>query len=203
MIAQSKSGWGIVTKALHWTIAALIVTIMSIGIYAAKVLTYSNLAVRPIWGWWMNQHKALGCIVLGLILIRAIWTFSQPRPELPDGASRLHRQVAATSAVSLYMLMFAVPLAGIGTTIYAHQGFKFFGLFQYYAPIPKDMAVEQTFKLAHQICAYSLLGLLGVHLSAALMHHFVLRDGVLRRMWFQKPESDRGVTAPAVGLQAK
>ncbi len=183
------------TKALHWTIAALIISIMSIGIYAGKILTYDNLAVRPVWGWWMNQHKALGCIVLGLVVIRAIWTFSHARPELPAGASSLHRRIAATSAASLYILMFAIPIAGIGTTIYAHKGFKFFGLFEFYAPIAKNTVIEQNFKLAHQICAYTLLGLLLIHISAALMHHFLLRDEVLRRMWFQKPAVGSGVTA--------
>lgn len=195
MINQSKLNWGVVTKTLHWTIAVMIISIMSIGIYAGKILTYDNLAVRPVWGWWMNQHKALGCIVLGLVIVRVIWTFSQPRPELPPGASRLHRRVAAASAGSLYILMFAIPIAGIGTTIYAHKGFKFFGLFEFYAPIAKNMVIEQNFKLAHQICAYTLLGLLLIHISAALMHHFLLRDQVLRRMWFQRTAVESGVTA--------
>ncbi|HVY33211.1 MAG TPA: cytochrome b [Caulobacteraceae bacterium] len=195
MINQSKLSWGVVTKALHWTIAALIISIMSIGIYAGRILTYANLSVRPLWGWLMNQHKALGCIVLGLVVVRAIWTFSQPRPELPAGASRLHRRVAATSAVSLYMLMVCAPIAGIGTTIYAHKGFKFFGIFEFYVPIARNMALEETFKLAHQICAYTLLGLLLIHISAALMHHFILRDQVLRRMWFQQPAVDSGAAA--------
>jgi len=194
-LTQSKSSWGVVTKALHWTIAALIISIMSIGIYAGKILTYANIAVRPMWGWWMNQHKALGCIVLGLVIVRAIWTFSQPRPELPAGASRLHRRVAKASVVSLYILMFTVPIAGIGTTIYAHKGFKFFGLFEFYVPIARNMIVEQNFKLAHQICAYTLLALLLIHISAALMHHFLLRDEVLRRMWFKKPEVESRLTA--------
>jgi cytochrome b561 len=93
------------------------------------------------------------------------------------------------------MLMFAIPIAGIGMTMYAHKGFKFFGLFEFYAPIARDMVIEQRFKLAHQICAYTLLGLLTVHICAALMHHFLLRDGVLRRMWFQKPSGETLVTA--------
>ena len=183
------------TKTLHWTVAVLIISIMSIGIYAGRILTYDNLAVRPLWGWLMNQHKALGCIVFGLIIIRAIWTFSHSRPELPAGASRLHRRVAAASAVSLYILMFAIPIAGIGTTIYAHKGFKFFGLFEFYVPIAKNVAVEQNFKLAHQIGAYTLLGLLVIHISAALMHHFLLRDEVLRRMWFEMSEVESGAKA--------
>jgi cytochrome b561 len=195
MLQQSKMEWGFVTKTLHWTIAVMIISIMGIGIYAGKILTYDNIAVRPIWGWWMNQHKALGCTVLGLIIIRAIWTFSQPRPALPAGASRLHRRVAAVSALSLYILMFAIPIAGIGMTAYAHKGFKFFGLFEFYAPIARDMVIEQRFKLAHQICAYSLLGLLTVHISAALLHHILLRDGVLRRMWFQRRPSETVITA--------
>lgn len=195
MINQTKSSWGVVTKVLHWAIAALIITIMSIGIYAAQILTYANLAVRPRWGWFMNQHKALGCIVLGLVIIRAIWTLSQPRPELPAGTSRLHRKIAAISPVSLYILMFAVPIAGIGLTIYAHKGFKFFGLFEFYAPIAKNLVIEERFKFAHQICAYTLLGILIMHISAALVHHFLLQDEVLRQMWFQKSPADSSDTA--------
>ncbi len=206
MIQQSKLGWGLVTKTLHWTVAALIISIMVVGIFAAKILTYDNIAVRPLWGWLMNQHKALGCIVLGLVFIRAVWTLLYPRPALPASASRLHRRVAATSAVSLYSLMLAVPIAGIGMTLYAHKGFKFFGLFEFYGPIARDMAVEEKFKLAHQISAYTLLGLLAVHISAALMHHFLLRDDVLRRMWFNKPMGETVITTAlgkAGGLQTE
>jgi cytochrome b561 len=196
VIEQSKMHWGALTKTLHWTIAFFIILIMSIGIYAGKILTYDNLAVRPLWGWLMNQHKALGCIVFGLIIIRAIWTFSRPRPELPAEASIIHRRLAKTSAISLYILMFCIPIAGVGTTVYAHKGFKFFGLFEFYIPIARNLAVEKVFKLAHQIGAYTLLGLLVLHVSAALMHHFLLRDEVLRRMWFERPQR-KAIVMPA------
>jgi cytochrome b561 len=68
------------------------------------------------------------------------------------------------------------------------------------------MVVEGNFKLAHQIGAYTFLGLLTVHICAALMHHFLLRDEVLRRMWFQRPAVQTGVAArpgTAGGLQTE
>ncbi len=41
-------------------------------------------------------------------------------------------------------------------------------------------------RLAHGIGARLLLALLALHASAALYHHFVRRDGLLRRMWFSR-----------------
>jgi cytochrome b561 len=35
----------------------------------------------------------------------------------------------------------------------------------------------------HQIVAYVLLGLIALHVLAAAHHHFIVRDGLLRRMW--------------------
>ena len=178
--------WGVGTKTLHWTMAALIISITVIGIYAARVLTYANVAVRPVWAWWMYQHKALGFIVLVLVVIRAIWNVSQPRPALPAGTSRLHRLIVHVSVGSLYFLMFVVPIAGIGTAFYAHSLNKFFGLFEFYGPVARNVPTMAKFKLAHQITAYTMLGILVIHVSAALIHHFILKDYVLRRMLFTR-----------------
>jgi cytochrome b561 len=58
-----------------------------------------------------------------------------------------------------------------------------FGLFELPDPInPGDRGLESLLKAAHFYGALALAGLLTVHAGAALKHHFVNRDDVLKRM---------------------
>jgi cytochrome b561 len=52
--------------------------------------------------------------------------------------------------------------------------------------IPGDAALEAIFADLHFWCAIALLTVLGVHGGAAIKHHFIDRDDVLRRMTLGK-----------------
>ena len=57
-----------------------------------------------------------------------------------------------------------------------------FGLFQIVSPFAKNADLAGPFATLHVTFAFSLLGLIALHIAAALFHHFVKRDAVLRRM---------------------
>lgn len=48
--------------------------------------------------------------------------------------------------------------------------------------LPDAAAAEGVLKLVHACGAWLMTALLGLHVAAALRHHLILRDDVLRRM---------------------
>jgi cytochrome b561 len=128
--------------------------------------------------------------------LRAAWTFSRPRPGLPGGMSRPHRTAAKLSVASLYLAMLCVPLMGLLLSSFAHAEFKLFGIFDLTSPVARNPPVMATFRMLHQVTAYGLLALVATHACAALTHHFVLRDQVLRRMAFYRRTTSTAVPAP-------
>ncbi len=189
MIRQAAKEWGLATKLIHWSTAVLILVNITIGVYLGRILLFSNAAHHGRWLFMMNQHKTIGLIVLLLVPLRAAWTFAHPRPGLPDGMHRLHRMAAKISVASLYLAMICVPLMGLLLSSFAHAEFKLFGVFDLTSPVARNPPVMATFRTLHQVSAYALLALVVTHASAALTHHLVLRDEVLRRMALGGPDA--------------
>jgi len=108
-------------------------------------------------------------------------------PALPAAMPRWERLCAHASHHGLYVLMFATTLVGwalAGTMRGGVLNKDAFGL-----PVPmiftsQVRATHELLEDSHKVLAYVLLVLVVVHLIAALRHHFVKRDDVLRRMWF-------------------
>ena len=82
----------------------------------------------------------------------------------------------------LYALMFVIPIIGIVTFIWHGRIFDF-GLFRVNFGIARNRAIFHPTEDIHGYLAYALFGLAGVHVLAALWHHFIRRDGLLLRMW--------------------
>jgi cytochrome b561 len=90
--------------------------------------------------------------------------------------------MSAPVHVTLYALMFVIPILGIVTFIWHGRVFDF-GIFQVNFGVKSNKAVFHPTEDIHGYLAYALFTLAGVHALAALWHHFIQHDGVLQRMW--------------------
>lgn len=63
------------------------------------------------------------------------------------------------------------------------RGDTLFNLFTVPAFDPNDKQLRRTVVDLHELAASSLFIVAGLHAAAALWHHHVRKDGVLRRMW--------------------
>ena len=100
--------------------------------------------------------------------------------ELAGGA--FSRRFSSPVHFALYALMFVIPIFGVVTFIY-HGRIFHFGLFDVNFGIRKNPAIFEPTEDIHGYLAYALFALAGLHALAALWHHFVLHDGVLKRIW--------------------
>jgi cytochrome b561 len=166
--------FGLVAKTLHWLIAILIIGMLTVGLYM------KSLPKSPIKFQLYDLHKAVGIVVLTLVIVRILWRFINITPAL---VMPLWERIAArASHYLLYIIMLAMPMSGWLMNSAADYPVSFFGLFT----LPKLILPNETaytiFNTAHTWLAYSLIGLIILHVAAALKHHFWDNDDILRRM---------------------
>ena len=162
--------------ALHWIVAILILANLALGLYTV------GLPLSPTKLRYFSFHKWIGVTVFLLAAARLLWRLAHPAPALPEGMPAWERKTAHATHALLYLLFFAAPLTG--WLFSSASGFQtvYLGV----VPIPdllsKDKALADVLKLAHKSINYTMAGVIVLHVAAALKHHFVDKDDVLRRM---------------------
>ena len=170
-----------VARVLHWTIGLLIIVNLALGVFHESLPR--DIPVIPV-------HKSIGFVVLLLALVRLAWRLSHPAPPLPVAMPGWERFSAHALHWIFYALMIVLPMTGWIFSSAGKYPLQFFWLFD----IPK-LAVEKGSALAegthnaHVVLGYAWIALLVLHVGAALRHQFILKDGVMARMWRSAPES--------------
>jgi cytochrome b561 len=160
---------------LHWVMAGLILLTWALPHLRGMIAHGSVPAL-------MALHRSLGVTVLAFVLIRAGWRLISPPPRLPGGTTQIVRFASHTGHAVLYLLMLSVPVLGILYTWAGGNVLSVWGLAQIPAPAFVDPDLRATFREAHELCANAILWLVGLHVAAALVHHYVFKDGLIDRM---------------------
>ncbi len=181
-----------VAIALHWVIALAIVLQLASGLWMSDAIhEAANKALAFKTYQW---HKSLGLCVLMLSLFRLMWRLTHPAPALPAGMKRWQRMAAHAAHILFYVIMIGMPLLGwvmVSTSKFGLPTF-IFGLFEWpHLPLgnlANKETISQLSTKAHELVAFGLIGLIALHIGAALGHQFFLRDGLLARMvpWLKK-----------------
>ncbi len=168
--------WGSVAKFLHWTIA-LMVILMMIGGNLMDELPNGPDKMKTY-----AIHKSLGLTILSLMVLRLIWRAFDPRPADPPGMGNAARFASRAVHLAFYVLLIAMPLSGWLYNSASNFPLKWFGLFSVPALSGPDKALKAIALETHETIFWIILGVLVLHAAAALKHHFIDRDSVLRRM---------------------
>lgn len=158
---------------LHWLMLVLMA-----AVYACielRVLFERGSDVREGFKAW---HFSLGLCVLALVIARIVIRFRSPKPPRP--ASRLE-WLGAAMHLALYALMLAMPVMGWVTLSAEGDPVLLFGLELPPLVAPNEDLAERVEDLHERVGTIGYW-LIGIHAAAALMHHYLLRDGTLRRM---------------------
>lgn len=188
-LKNTRARWGWPAKALHWVMAVLIIALAVVGTYMANFLDDMILQIE------LTQiHKSFGFVVFALAILRVLWRWASPvTPAPPAGRPAWERAAVHGAHGALYLLMFAIPVSGwlmsSASPLNDPDAYPaplknmVFGLFELPDPFrPGSEALTETFHTIHWVSVYILAAILVVHVGAALKHHYVDRDTVLRRM---------------------
>jgi len=183
-LGNTRTGWGWPARLMHWGMAGLILFQLGLGVRMVRLVDDVYLKFGLY-----QTHKSWGVVIFALALVRLAWRASQPTPAMPAGMRPLDVAAARGAHLALYVLMLALPVSGwlmasaspmedqFGIRTVVFTWFALPDPFQ-----PGSEALEGVLKSVHAWAAFGLAVLLLAHAAAALRHHFVNRDGVLRRM---------------------
>lgn len=172
-VMQADAGqYSRVARWLHWGLALLI-----FGNLAGGFLhDVDPRTIVPI-------HKATGITILFLTLLRFGWRLTHRPPPYPATMANWERWASTIAHNALYALMILVPLSGWVMASGSEWPISFFGLFDIPKfPVEQSEAFVEMMEERHEMLAFAMIGLLVIHIAAALRHHFVQKDGVLARM---------------------
>jgi cytochrome b561 len=169
------------SRILHWTMAVMILTMLFIGI--------GMVASLEDYHWLVSIHKPLGIAVLIMVAIRLINRLIHPAPPLPAELPALERVAITASIITLYVLMFALPLVGWGMLSAAGYPIVLYGPLTLPPLLPHDAALYAALRMAHTILALVLFATFIGHVSGAMMHALIFHDGVFESMasWRTRP----------------
>ncbi len=174
---RSAGRYDALTRALHWITAVLVVTLYGL----AQLWGFAGKGT-PLRHGMQLTHVSLGVLLTLVLVVRIFWRASSASTRLANaGWSGL---AAKAVHLLLYALLATQAFLGWNFQWSIGQPLSFFGLFP--IPSPFDYGTEgwRTFAFLHYWTANAILILAGLHAAVALGHHYVLRDGVLARMFF-------------------
>lgn len=164
-------------RALHWlTVLAVLV------VYGVTYLEafFARGTPERASVWW--THISVGLLLVAILALRIP---TRIFGRMPGPSAQISRPVAlASEAVHglLYLLLIATPLVGIYLAFLRGDAVTFFSLFTIPSPIPVDRTFARTVKEVHEVLANGLVIVALLHAAAAIGHHVVLKDDVLKRM---------------------
>lgn len=164
-----------VAIGLHWLIGLAVIVNICLAMLTEGLPRETHRAA-------MGVHKALGIAILALTVARIIWRLTHKAPLLPAGTPAWQRPASKVVHFLFYALLILLPLSGWLWMSAADRPIDFFGLFTVPSIAAPDKALADTLHERHELLGLTMLGLVVIHILAALKHQFVDRTGLINRM---------------------
>ena len=176
VLELARPSFDTATITLHWISLLLVLAMIGTG------LLYGRMEHQPWAPPLLWAHRSLGVIIWAITVVRLCWRLKGARfPGFPTSMTRLHRFAVRSSEYGLYVLLLTQPLTGLAQTLARGDPFE---LLAWTVPsvVSKHFGYVVLFYAIHKLGAWCLIGLVSLHASAALFHHFIRRDDVLETM---------------------
>lgn len=176
-----------VAMALHWITAGAVIALMASGLWMTGAIKSPQTQFAAFQMY--QTHKSIGFIVLGLTLLRILWRIVHPAPAHQPSGIKWQDRAAKSVHMAFYIALISLPLLGWLAVSTSPLGIPtlWFGVVNIpHIPVESLGFTKTTWepiaKTGHWALAMLTIGLISLHVSAALFHHFVKRDDVLLRM---------------------
>lgn len=165
-------------RALHWSIALLMVLayVFILGRENFERGSDARLAM-------VQAHFWVGIVILALMLPRLLLVFSRPAPPVRPPLPAWQAVPAKGLHLLLYAMLVAQPLLGL-LTAWTDGKELLLPFTQIVVPplVSANEALAHRFEDLHELIGTVFYWVVGLHVAAALYHHFIRRDDTLRRM---------------------
>lgn len=162
-------------KTLHWLTAALVLTIIPVGIAM-------GYAQGPLQDFLFHIHRSFGVVLIPIIIYRFYYRLTHKPLPLPADIEPMQKLAAETVHWALYALLVVQPIIGwIATSAY-RAPILFFWTFTLPPVWPENRAFSEQLFVLHKWIGFVVAFLLCAHIGGALFHYFIRKDRVLQRM---------------------
>ena len=186
-LQQPVQRYNTTAMVLPWLVAAMILVNIVAGLIA------QSRGKDPSAQGIIDIHKSIGLTILGLVVLRLLWSWARTPPPMPRSYAPWEQTAAHAAHWALYALMFLLPLTGYihdsawkeapthPILLYGLVGFPRIGFVEALDPATKE-AVHSGFATAHLYLGYLLYVLLALHLLGVVKHQAMDRERELQRM---------------------
>lgn len=175
-LGNRPDGFGPLTRALHWGMAAGILGMLAFG------LTLVRMKMSLATVWLFGLHKSIGLTLLVLALLRLVWHRLSPPPGPLGGVPPVQLALARATHRALYVLMLAVPLSGWAGSAATGIDVVVFNIWTLPPIVPPSEAAAKALLTLHHWLTWALMAVLALHVAGALKRSLIARDGTLSRM---------------------
>lgn len=169
-----------ITIRLHWLIATLMIGLLGTGYYM------ETNGVYALYDW----HKSFGVVVFIFAIWRIVWRIKKGWPSALSESNKF--ELIAAKVVHWLLITSTVlyPISGFMMSGAGGYGIPFFGM--YLLPkLAKDDPLKSSELLGsiselgsalHGLMFWALVAIIVLHVVGALKHHFIYKDGTIKRM---------------------
>jgi cytochrome b561 len=180
---QGEPRYALTQRLVHWTVAVIAICVLTVGL-TLGILGFDGVKASfgmEVTNLLYKYHKTFGVVLLGLMTLRILLRLILGRPEYDPPLPRFNKVASAAVHGLLYVALLVQPVLGWLATAAGGYPIEFFS-----AKLPgligKDEALSKSLYSVHNNVGWLILTLITIHIGAALMHRFVMRDTVMSRM---------------------
>jgi cytochrome b561 len=174
--------YGSLAQAFHWLTALLVLAAFLVSQGGPPTRVYAPASAATL-----QLHESLGFAVFALLIIRLAWRLFDRIPESPTRPPWMDFAAKATHW-ALYALLFAVPASAMLGAWFGGHPVTVYGLGAL-GPFLGTWGPGASLAEIHGTLGDAIMWLAGLHAVAAIFHHVVLRDRVLKQMLPGLPDS--------------
>ena len=137
----------------------------------------------PMRSFLFSIHKSTGILVIILLIPRLLWRLVNTVPVSLGNVKTLNK-LSKYVHYFFYFILLVVVFSGWTYSSARSGPFEVFGLFTAPALIENNQVVASIAKEIHGISVYIFITVLGIHVLASLLHHYIFKDKTLKRMWY-------------------
>lgn len=168
--------YGFSAKLFHWATVVLLMVQFALGWLMPDI----ERGMQP--ERLVNLHISFGLVILAVVVLRSAWRLWQGAPPPDALLPHWQRMLSRISHFSLYLLLFAMPLSGWFFASTRGWTITLFSVVAVPPLVARGSALGHTLGELHGTLSWVLLGVIGIHVAAALAHRFFFRDQVMQRM---------------------
>jgi cytochrome b561 len=179
-VTKQPETYNLPARALHW----LVFLLLAVQYLVVQVMPEGDDGppVAPAAGSLLDWHMSMGALIGLVVIVRIAWRLTYRAPALPAAMPLWQVRLAKLTHLVLYALLLGLPLAGWAWASARGWTVTLFHVVDLPALVAPG-TWPRAFGRLHALMGNLMIAAAGVHVAAALWHHFVARDGVLFTMW--------------------